>query len=64
MITVIKPSQGRSDRNKQIPRKNAIVAKQCLWQGSQTRGPQVACGPREHFVQPAMLFGNFEIIYI
>jgi len=23
-----------------------------------------ACRPREHFVEPAMLFGNFEIINI
>ena len=59
MITVIKPSQGRFDGNKQISRKNATVGKQGLWQGSQTRGLHVACGPGEHFVRPAMLFGNF-----
>jgi len=37
-----------------------------LGQGSQTRGPRVSCGPRGHFVRPAMLFGNFQIgdIYI
>ena len=32
--------------------------------GSQTRGPQAACGPRGPFVRPAMLFGNFQIINI
>jgi len=39
---------------------NAIVAKQCLLQGSQTRGPWVACGPRGRFVRAEMLFGNFQ----
>ena len=53
MITVIKPSQGRYDRNNQIPRKNAIVAKQCLWQGlkhaarrSHVARESILCGPR------------------
>jgi len=32
--------------------------------GSQTRGPQAACGPRGRFVRPAMRLGNLQIINI
>ena len=32
-----------------------------LKQGSQTRSPRAACGPQGFFVQPAMLFGNFQV---
>jgi len=33
-------------------------------QGSQTRGPRAACGPRWPFVRPAILFGNLQITNI
>jgi len=33
-----------------------------LNQGSQTRGPRAACGPRGPFVRPATFFGKFHII--
>jgi len=36
----------------------------CVRSGSQTRGPRAACGPRERFVRPAMLFGKFQRINI
>jgi len=32
--------------------------------GSPTRVPQATCGPRGHFVWPAMLFENFQMINI
>jgi len=35
-----------------------------LDQGSQTRGPWAACGPRVPFVWLVMFFGNFQIINI
>jgi len=30
--------------------------------GVSNTGPRAACGPRGHFVRPAMLFGNLQII--
>jgi len=38
-----------------------IHIKHILEQESQTPSPQATCGPRGHFVRPAMLFGNFHI---
>jgi len=40
----------------------ALIRKLCANQGSQTRGH--TCSPRERFVRPTILFGNFEIINI
>ena len=37
-MIVIKPLQGSFNRSKEISRKD-VVAKECLWQGSQTRSP-------------------------
>jgi len=52
-MIVIEPAQCMLNRNKLISRMNSGV--------SNTRA---ACPPRGHFVQPTMLFGNFEIINI
>jgi len=52
-MLVIEPAQCMLNRNKYISRMKSGV--------SNTRA---ACRPRGHFVQPAMLFGNFEIINI
>jgi len=64
LMIVIKPSQSRLNRNKQIHGKNAIVAKQCLWQGSLTRGPWAAVSKRGYFMRPAMRLQNFQIFKI
>jgi len=52
-MIVIEPAQCMLNRNKIISRMNSGV--------SNTRA---ACRPRGNFVQPAMLFGNFEMINI
>ena len=52
-MIVIEPAQCMLNRNIQISRMNSGVA-----------NTRAACRPRGHFVQPAMLFGNFEIINI
>jgi len=52
-MIVIEPAQGMLNRNKEISRMNSGVS-----------NTLAACRPREHFVHPAMLFGNFEIINI
>jgi len=35
-----------------------------LGQGSQTRGPRAACGPRNYFVRPAAMSTNLKILWI
>jgi len=35
-----------------------------LDQGSQTRGPRAACGPRNYFVRPAAMSTNLQIFKI
>jgi len=51
-------------RRRRWPSKVNATMIYTLVQGSQTRGPRAACGPRGSFVRPAMLFGNFQIINI